>query len=196
MERLLRAMICPDHQKRLTASQATRHVALQSQSHSSELSTPPFVRTATSDQRSKKRKEALPKVNPTTVRSGSVAKRRREPTAVECDPKSVAAGGSNVILKNRIAEAVIVVTPEKRRTVKAQRSMVLEPSRPEEKAEQPHAPHHNDGQMSGSPLRSRTNAMSTIEALSKANLAAEPSGQNTLPSRKEVKKIKSFGKSQ
>lgn len=61
MERLLKAMICPDHQKRLTASQAHRHAALQSRQQNDQLSTPPFVRTATTDRRAKKRREPQPK---------------------------------------------------------------------------------------------------------------------------------------
>jgi len=63
MERLLKAMICPDYHKRLTASQAHRHVALQPQHKADHLSTPPFVRTATglADHQAKRRREPQPK---------------------------------------------------------------------------------------------------------------------------------------
>jgi hypothetical protein len=172
MERLLRAMVCPDHHKRLTASQAHRHVALQPQHKADHLSTPPFVRTATglADHQAKRRREPQPRAK--------LPKRehvRREPSA------EAGAGGDRIAqiqptqhaTERRSATGIEQVTPRK----KAQGNIIVVTPTASQTGRMTDSEHHTEAVKSPENVskpnrisgeRPRVNAMKAIEALRKA----------------------------
>jgi hypothetical protein len=204
MERLLKAMICPDHHKRLTASQAHRHVALQPQYGSEHMSTPPFVRTATGqhDHRAKRRREPQPKAKP--------AKRDKSENVALTNANGFGSELGNAAhspARNAPIRASDLLTPQKQKA--SEKILVVTPNRDPEEPKALHAepvvsssgersppfamdPEEPQEQPSG---RSRNNAMSTIEALGRAGVPTEPSTQERSTAEQKLKKVRSYGKS-
>lgn len=190
MERLLKAMVCPDHHKRLTASQAHRHVALQPQHKADHLSTPPFVRTATGlhDHQAKRRREPQPKAKLpkrdhvrreacSDPRAGGDSISQIQPTQQVTEIRSDARN-EQVTPRKKTHGNIIVVTPTASQApTMAEKDHVAVAVEEPEDASKPNP-------MSGE--RPRANAMTTIEALRKAKPLEESTVHNESVSSNKI----------
>lgn len=201
-------MICPDHRKRLTASQANRHTALQpqqQQQRNDQMSTPPFVRTATGhhEHRAKRRREPQPKAKSAKGdKSGNTAHVHMNEMVQESAPHQAIAISP---ARNAPIRASDLLTPQKKAL--GNRILIVSPRGEKEKAESDHLEQVPvDEQNGSSPFsldsekpqeqpsgRSRINAMSAIEALGKEKVRVEHVTARSAAREHQMKKVKSYG---
>ena len=204
MERLLKAMICPDHRKRLTASQGHRHTALQPQHNAEQMSTPPFVRTATGhhEHRAKRRREPQPKARPAKCQKvESSAPVEAKDGVSEADLRKGISPARNTPIR-----ASDLLTPQKKPT--NSKILIVTPKETRENLKE-FSPGErvNDQSDKSPPLsmdpdmpqenpagRPRINAMSTIEALGQEQIRIQHPKMEEEHRDKNMEKVKSFGR--